>query len=486
MAAKVTKREREKVFAELAKLSGERPSDNMIERGDKLIIPRGQTIARTITQLEEYDNQQETQTSFDRIFRYRPWDGAAAFERAVMRATGSIGIQKGIESFFGSSPPERHSVNTSPTETISVPWGSVQIPLFDGMASLGQTQDAEYGLLFRISVIAPRRSELAINGFFELIEDELKERSIYRGKAFTAATNPEFLELSGLDPTQVIHSDSTRDQLEANLWSLLRFTPQMRQANLPLKRALLFAGDYGVGKTITAYQTAQIAVKNDWTFVYCRPGKDDLATAIQSALLYPPGLVHIEDIDKLVDTSQPGTDNVSMILDLFDGMVSKGNELVLTLTTNVVDNIHKGMMRPGRIDAMIDFGALGRNGMMRMIEAIVPADERTEELDYDAIYSTMEDYLPAFVREAIDHTRRYALARTGEVGTQLVTEDFIKAGDGLRRQFTRMNAASEGQSKPTLDEAVAGVVAETLDRTMLYGDFDEAALQVQEAPNGSN
>ena len=43
----------------------------------------------------------------------------------------------------------------------------------------------------------------------------------------------------------------------ANVWSLIRHSPKMRELGLPLKRAVLFEGDYGTGKTLGAFLTAQ-------------------------------------------------------------------------------------------------------------------------------------------------------------------------------------------------------------------------------------
>jgi transitional endoplasmic reticulum ATPase len=455
---KTIKRDQERTLEVLAELAEKRASHETIATydGEQVQIPEKMNLATAYKLIGESIEANEQVMEFNRTFRYRPWDGAAAFERALYRASGTTGSQRAIMTMFGPIPPTRHTIDISTDETIDVPWGRISMALFEGEVFLGSEDHSEFGPIFALTISAPRRHAQGIEGFFNLIQLELEENSIYRGKAFTASAQPEFLDLSKVNPDMVIHSDATLAQLRTSLWAPLEYTDEFRRSGLPLKRTQLFIGKYGTGKTLTGNQTAAKAVEHGWSFILCRPGQDSLAMAIQSAMLYGPALVHVEDVDNLIDTTDTENgDKVSKVLDTFDGMVSKGEEMMLTLTTNHVENIHKGMLRPGRIDSIIEFGALDRNGVMRMIEAVVPTDERVEGLDYDRIYEAMEGYVPAFVREVIDRTRMYALARTGKVGSPLTTDDFVRSGEGLRPQLALMEQASEGERRPPLDELLA-------------------------------
>ena len=64
-----------------------------------------------------------------------------------------------------------------------------------------------------------------------------------------------------------------------------------------------------------------------------------------------------------------------------------------------------------------------------------------------------EAFLPAFVKESVDRTQRYALNRYGDV-LLLTTEDFIASADGLRRQLSLMLDAGEGTTPDALSVAM--------------------------------
>ena len=64
------------------------------------------------------------------------------------------------------------------------------------------------------------------------------------------------------------------------------------------------------------------------------------------------------------------------------------------------------MLRPGRLDSIIEISSLDTNGIARMIQSVVPEKMiDAENLDYEAIHEAMEGYLPAFVKEVIDRAR---------------------------------------------------------------------------------
>ncbi len=433
---------RQRVLVELTKLAGEAFHEEDITReGTRLVIPQRMTPMEAVRTLEAHIKAQETLIEFSRTFRARMWDGAAAFERAVLLVTGMSGVGKATDlGFFGSIPPRRRTINISPTETIDVPWGEIRVDLFEADMTLGGVEDEELGMIFSLAAYAPKKHRAAIEGFFRVIEDELAKRSIYRGQAFDGKEQPDFISLDGVDPERVVYSKEVYEQLQANLWTLLEQTQVNRDLGLPLKRAVLVHGEYGTGKTLAAYITGQKAVANGWTFVYCRPGKDDLDYVFQTARLYQPAVVFFEDVDTVSQAGE-GQDAVTTLLDTFDGVEAKGTELVAILTTNHVDRIHKGMVRPGRLDAIIHISSLDGPGVRKLIEANLPAKLLGKWLDWDAIAEAMEDFTPAFVKEASDRTLRYGITRVGGAPERLMTDDFERSADGMREHLRLMDDA---------------------------------------------
>jgi transitional endoplasmic reticulum ATPase len=471
------KKEQDALLGTLAELGGKLTAEeDVVFKGTKLILPERMDLKDAIRFLQDKEAEDEEEMRFHRIFRYRPWDGARATDHALRRAFGMTRATP-IQTMFGKQPPQMITITTGVGEQEQVPWGCLEIPLLPGaQIYLGAQPDPEMGMLFSVMIQGPRKYRFHAEGIFRLIQDELETNSMYRGKAFDGRDEPEFLDVRGVDPEKVIYSDDVLLQLEANVWSLLRHTDVMRSAKMPLKRAALLAGPYGTGKTLAAFLTAKEAVANGWTFIYCRPGRDSLQNVMATAQLYQPSVVFFEDVDVISDAAREGADSVSQLLDVFDGIQTKDTEIVCILTTNHVENIHKGMLRPGRLDAVIEIGALDRNGIERLVRSAVPTELLDTKVDYDAVAEAMVGYLPAFVKEAVDRSVRYSISRGKGVAGTIQTEDLVNAADGLRAQFTLMSDAEEhGKSDPV------SVALTSLVREAVHG----AALEEDDRPFGT-
>lgn len=457
-AAKAREDERLALLATLATIGGRQTADeDVVFKGTKLVLPESMDMVAAITFLMEKLAEDEKKIGYARTFNYRAWDGARATMIALRKAFGAVS-QRGVPSFFGEKPPQLITIPVSPTETDQIPWGGLGVIHLPGLTMYLQTDHSEeYGNVFRITAEGPRKYRHEVEGIFRLIEDELRTNSLYRGMAFDGQDTPQFLDLTGIDPRQIIYSDLVETELEAHVWSLLRYSDEMKAVGESLKRAVLLEGPYGSGKTMAAFLTAQIAAQNGWTFILCRPGRDDLFDVMATARLYEPAVVFLEDLD-----GAQQDDNVRELLDIFDGIKSKNTRIVCVLTTNHVSEIHRGMMRPGRLDAVIHVGGLDANGIERLIKANVPAQYLDPKISWEAVTGSMEGYLPAFLREAVGRAKRYNLARNGGTMTSLVTQDFVAAANGLRVQLALMEGASETIEKDTLTSSLRGLVKDVV------------------------
>lgn len=437
----------------LGQLGGSQVKDSELTfEGTRFVIPAQMTVRQAIKFLQRRLEQDEEESNYERIFNYRPWDGAHALQSALKKTFGTAGIGKTTYSFFGPNPPELKTINVGVEETAQVPWGAVAFPALEATLHLGATRNREKGLLFKLVVTAPTKYAAHVNGLFKVIEDELKSNSIYRGRAFNGAEEPDFINPYSVDPKKVVYTEDVYTQLDANVWGLIEHTAIQEQMGMPLKRAVLLAGPYGTGKSLGAMLTAQRAQDNDWTFIQCRPGKDDLATVMQTAQLYQPAVVFFEDVDTISSTGDRTT--VSSLLDLFDGITAKGTKLLIVMTSNHPEEIHKGMVRPGRLDAVIRIEALDGPAKEQLIKASVPPDLLSDDIDYAQIDEAMENFLPAFIKEAIDRAVRYAIVRTGGAPDKLTTPDFVGAANSLRAQHQMMENASEGKLPDNLGQAM--------------------------------
>lgn len=425
--------------------------------GPKIGLPKGMTYIKAKKILTRLEQEAETLTQFSQDFRYRPDDGAYAALQVVKKRWG-MALGKVQETFFGTRPAEKRTINIGVGQTMQVPWGLLEIPVFEGLELyLAEINDRDYGRIFRIYGQGPRKYQDEMQSFFDDVEDYLRTNSIYRGQAIVGSDNPEFLDLTAFDSTKVVFSDEVTATLNGTLFAPIRYTDAMRREGVPLKRALLLEGPFGTGKTSIGQMTAQVAVANGWTFISAKPGRDKVEDVLRTARLYQPAVVFIEDIDG--EASVGDSDAVTKLLEAFDGITSKGGELQVVMTTNHLERIHKGMLRPGRLDAVVHIGSLDRNGVERLVRVVVDENRLAEDVNFDEVWDAMNGFLPAFVKESITRAVTFAIDRL-EGGREytISTSDLVNAAHSLRPQLDALNGAGEGTRRPSLETAFSNVV----------------------------
>jgi transitional endoplasmic reticulum ATPase len=438
--------------------------ESMTFEGTRFVLPatyRGneEKAARYIM---EWSEGQKAKVQFSRTFKYRPYDVAWAFQEAMNQVFGTSGVAKPIPTFFGPIPPEVKTIDIGWNRTAQIPWGKVTYAPLNADFYIDLTRTKDAGLIGSIACEAPKRFKRELEAFFGVIENILRTQSIYRGKAVNGAEMPEFLNVNAVDPNKVIYSAEVLDQLEANVWSLVRYTDNMRAAGFPLKRAILLEGPYGTGKSLAGLLTAQICVDNGWTFLQVRPGQDNLFEVLKTAQLYGPAVVWCEDIDTIANANGDETD-ISTMLDALDGITAKGVEVVAVFTTNHVTKIQKGAMRPGRLDAVVHIGAMDASGFEKLTKVLIPSKHLRDDIDYAQVAEAFDGFLPAFASEAIGRAFRYQMARNQGHADLIGTEDLVNAAKGLRPQLELMNGNPEQNTGPTLDRALAEIVTRTID-----------------------
>lgn len=411
--------------------------------------------------LKRLQEEAETETGFTRMFKFRPDDGAYATFQVVKARYGML-LGQGIPTFFGTIPPEMRTINIGVNTTMQVPWGNMAIPVMPGLELyIGETTDKDYGKIFGLRGTGPRKYKDEMEAIFDDIEEFLKNNSIYRGRAIVGSNDPEFLDLDNFDPSKIVFADDVTHVLEGTLWAPIRHSDAMRREGVSLKRAVLLYGPYGTGKTSTGQLTAKVAVENGWTFISARPGRDKIEDVLRTARLYQPAVVFVEDIDN--ESSSSDSDEVTKLLEAFDGITAKGGELMVVMTTNHIEKIHRGMLRPGRLDAVVEIASLDRNGIERLIKAVVAEGRLEADVDYDAVWEAMDGFFPAFVRESITRAVTFAIHRgEGSREYKIGTPDLVGAAHSLRPQLDILNGAGEGIVKPTLDVAFTDIVRKSV------------------------
>jgi hypothetical protein len=224
---------------------------------------------------------------------------------------------------------------------------------------------------------------------------------------------------------------------------------------------------HNTGKTLAALLTGQEAARAGWTFIKARPGRDNIFVVMQTARLYEPCVVFYEDVDQIVDAEAQDRAGVAQLLDVFDGIEAKGTKILCVLTTNYPDKIHKGMARPGRLDAMIEISELDSDGVEALVRTRLSADMLEDEIDWAAVFAAATEYKPAFVTEFADRTMRYVIAEHGTMdGHKVGTRALVNAAHGLRPQYEKMVGAKEIEDRFPIENRIKQVVEATTRETI--------------------
>ena len=464
---------REAALEQLAVLGGKLiTEDDIVRRGNKYILPANSNWDADIDVLVARRDEEETDTTFNRTFNYRPMDGARATANAIKEFTGMPPAGT-WHWFFGRELPDMIDVRTGPHpgDVEQVPWGRMTIPGLHGLVlNLGEGRHKEFGRVFQIHASGPRKYRYHAKGLFDLIEKHLREDSIFRGKAIDGGEN--FIDVNIIDPRDVVFTASVQRRLEGDVWAFIRHEKLLAQLGQDGKFTVLFEGDYGTGKTLAALITAQIAVEHGWTFLMCRPGKDNLVEAMEMVRMYQPAVLFAEDVDTTAGAGSGNT--IERHLDLLDGIQVKGLRLLTVFTTNHPEDIHKGILRAKRIGAVISIGAMDRPGVEQLGRRVIGA-ALEPDVDWDAVFTSVEGYMPSFVREVFDRSVRYAITlppNEGELGT-IGTEAICLAADSLRDQQRLMEGAKEEVRQTDLATAFERVVTDAVNGTQVVdGDGD--------------
>jgi hypothetical protein len=454
-------------------------TDDDIQRhpGSALILPQDMALEQGVEILEAKIEEQNSSTRFGRVFNYRPEDGANATANVLTRMFGLVvGKTKAGGMFSPPQPPQNLSIDVAYGRKREAPWGLISVPkLGDAEVELDAAR-GPLGPVFAVNVTALKKYKAEVTAFFDAIDEELRVASIYRGQALEGAHSLSFLDLSGFDASKIVFSDDVTATLDAALWSVLQHSAATEAVGMKLRRAVLLYGPFGTGKSSIGLITAQQAVAHGWTFLSAKAGRDNLRDVMLAAKLYQRAVVFIEDIDAHAPASSD-KDAMSELLDMFDGIAVKDTQILLVATTNHIETVPAGLLRPGRMDYVIPIEGLDRNGTERLLRAVVP-DDLLGPIDFDEVYEHTQQWQPAWIKAVGDRAQSFALTRTGgQVNYLLTTEDLVGAAKSLQAQLALMEKATEGTHAPTLDTALRDLIGagtrEVLDGAELL-DYDGA------------
>ena len=449
---------------------------NIVQHGEEIILPELMSIDDAIDTLQRRRDYMNESVEISRAYDAFPWDGANALANVLTERFGWVAGETIPGGFFTpDQEPQTIEVETAPGVTRGIPWGRFSIPNVRGYIEC-DVQRKENRFCFAIEASVSRLDEQFIRKLFDDVQNELNRNSIYAGKAIKIRfrndngkalpmPEPKFLR-TNLTRDDLIYSQDVQDAIETNLFTPIERVQDCIANDIPVKRGVLLGGPYGTGKTLAATVAARVAVDNNVTFIYV-PRADELADAIKFAQQYQTTacVVFCEDIDRAMS----GERSVKMddILNILDGIDTKNGNVITVLTTNHLENINPAMLRPGRLDAVINVSAPDAKAAEALVrlygQNAIAADE-----DLTAAGKLLEGNIPAVIAEVVKRAKLVQL-RLQEPGTKVerVTGAAVaEAARTMDNQIQLLKDQSKPKDKePTIDDMMATVLSKAMNGT---------------------
>ena len=431
-------------------------------------IPSKLGLKKAANMLLAQAEAEEAMHEYTKPFDCRPMDGAFAFNKVLKDVYGMTALGKEIRSFFGNQLPELRTVKVSPTEEVQVPFGLLEFPPLGAQFYLQERADDDYGMAFQVYVMAKKKYEVEIRGLLMLVEAYIREHSIYRNKALIGVgrivngsyKEPEFFNPYTIDRSQVVYAQDVFEALTDEIWGVVETAELLRENGNDLGNKVLLWGENGTGKTLAAGITAQICLESDWSFIQARWDEDLKHVMRFAELLGTPTVIVIEDVEKLISQNPQKMDQ---LLEQFDGMRTKGREVLLLMTSNHVGELPKAMTRAGRINRMIYVSDLDKEGVERLINVLIPAEQR-EKLDYEALHTAYEGFAPSWIVQALKGVSKQSVIRTKALGQPLATDDFVRCANALRAAWKLHTESEDRPYTPEIVSALRELFAEELQK----------------------
>jgi ATPase family associated with various cellular activities (AAA) len=395
----------------------------------------------TIGRIRDQENQE-----FDvkELVQGAPWDTLVAVYRAMQEIYGVV-LAQSQKTWFGEIKPDFITVHTGyrDEDRIQVPMGQMSLPGVEAPVQIVMRSEGTF-----ILGTVRRRDRARLVEIANLARAMINTNSVYKGKAIRLnvdedgslelSSQPEFLNLTGVKESDIIHTKDTEAQIRTNLFAPLKHTDACRKNRIPLKRGILLEGKYGTGKSLTARVTAKIATDNGWTFIMLNRAQG-LRAAIEFARIYQPCVIFAEDIDRAADRED---EDVNDLVNLLDGMISKTMEMMVVLTTNFIDKIDRSLLRPGRFDAVISIDTPDADTAQRIIRSyareLLDVDEELGEVG-----EATAGMIPASIREVVERAK---LSMLTEGRLSLSAEDLRVSAIGMKRHMALLDPKPADES----------------------------------------
>lgn len=434
----------------------------IVRHGEQLLIPETMTMEDAVELLERRIAYDAQEVAFSENFEVFPWDGANALD-AVLTERYGWAPATATPSMFGPQPPKMITIDVGYGLRKEVAWGRFSLPNIAGFIQC--SADKVRGrLVFKVDAKVLRRDEDNIKKLFRELRAKLNEESIYRGKAFKMRfrnddgdvlemPEPQFINHMDIDPATLVYATDVQASIETNLFTPIRRIRDCKANGIPVKRGVLLGGMYGCGKTLAAKVAARLAVEQDVTYLYVQRA-DELADAVEFVKMYsnPGAVIFCEDIDRAVNGNR--STEMDDILNIIDGIDTKSANIITVLTTNNLNAINPAMLRPGRLDAVINVTEPDAPAAEKLVR-IYGGSTIAADLDLTEVGEALAGQIPAVIAEVVKRAKlsQLKLQEEGTMVENITAQALLDSMNSMRDQVSMLKLETNTH-QPTAQELI--------------------------------
>ena len=187
------------------------------------------------------------------------------------------------------------------------------------------------------------------------------------------------------DISTIYLPDKEKDKIVEDMRRFFNLKEEYHNLGIPWKRNYLLEGPPGSGKTSLIFALASMFDMNVY-IINLGPKVDDSVFMSAVSNLSKNSILLLEDIDGLFVERKTNDSNKSMvsfsgILNVLDGIARK-NGLVTIMTTNYINRLDSALIRPGRIDIIINFKNADKDQIEQIFYKFFPDRD-----DFEKLYS---------------------------------------------------------------------------------------------------
>lgn len=433
--------------------------------GTALILPTTMSLRAAREAIDALEKFEETMVNRTVVLSpYHPADVATAFQAALFELCGNV-QGKSVQSFFGTNPPQVVQIPVAPKVTVEFFWGRLSCPF-----------DAKDGALEVSAMKEDGRMVGMVAGYFRQKHADLWDRiiqrtraileagSIFRGRALRIRfrLHGDILPMPSIKPwnltenrkgDRLVFGKELQAELDDNLFTPLQHRDAAAMAGIPEKRTVALTGPFGTGKSSVTVEAARIAHKAGMTVLYLQDSAE-LSDALQFiGAGLGPSLIISEDVDRI---GGDDADGLELLLNMLDGPETKNLPVVTLLTTNYPERLTAGIVRPGRIDAVIEVGPPTADAALAIAKAYLANlyTKRPDMLDQATLADTLAGMIPASIREVCERAKLSHISRTQQAPTpeSVTPADVLRAAQSMSKQHDLLARAIARQSVVPADK----------------------------------